>query len=91
MPERRDRILGGVALGALLVGLGLAISTGLDGDEQAVTAPAEPPVTTTAPPATPLTPGPSPTVRGGRDRSHTPDGRKESDPCGPERRHWHSR
>ena len=66
MPERRDRILGGVALGALLVGLGLAISTGLDGDEQAATGPAEPPVTTTAPAATtprPARPRPAPFVR----------------------------
>ena len=66
MPERRDRILGGVALGALLVGLGVAVSTGLDGDEGDGAVSAERPVTTTAPAATtprPTRPRPAPFVR----------------------------
>ena len=66
MPAPRERILGGVALGALLVGLWLAVSTGLDGDEGDVAVPTEPPVTMTAPVRTtprPTRPRPAPFVR----------------------------
>jgi len=51
----RDRIVGLVALGALFLGLWLAVSTGLEEESAAP----EPPVTTTRP----STPTPSPTPR----------------------------
>lgn len=64
MTARRDRVLAVAALTALFVGLGLAISMGLDGDG-AIVAPDEPPSVSTAPRTTPTrpTPRPAPFVR----------------------------